>query len=204
MPLNPADDVSGTSLQDKIRDLVAQLVPLDAVEDEHRRQALAWLDSTDDVFRRIKPRTPSPHLVSYFLLIDHDGDGVLLVDHLKAGLWLPSGGHVEPGEHPVATVQREVQEELGVDAVFSPVTGESPVFVTVTETAPVVDRHTDVSLWFVLSCGRDQSLVPDRSEFREVRWWTRADIAQADPALFDPHLNRMLAKFDCRGQAGRF
>jgi 8-oxo-dGTP diphosphatase len=92
-PVNPADDASGTSLQAKIRDLVAQVVPLDAVEDEHRRQALAWLDSTDDVFRRIKPRTPSPHLVSYFLLIDHDGDGVLLVDHLKAGLWLPSGVH---------------------------------------------------------------------------------------------------------------
>lgn len=122
MPLEPAGNVSGTSLQDEIRDLIAQVVPLDAIEDEHRRQALAWLDSTDDVFRRIKPRTPSPHLVSYFLLIDHDTDDVLLVDHLKAGLWLPSGGHVEPGEHPVSTVRREVREELGIDALFSPVT----------------------------------------------------------------------------------
>ena len=199
MPLTPAEDVSGASLQDKIRDLIARVVPLDAVEDEHRRQALAWLDSTDDVFRRIKPRTPSPHLVSYFLLIDHDGDGVLLADHLKAGLWLPSGGHVEPGEHPVSAVRREAREELGIDAVFSPVTGESPLFVTVTETAPVADRHTDVSLWFVLSCGRDQPLVPDRREFREVRWWTRADIARDDPALFGPHLSRALAKF---GKAG--
>jgi hypothetical protein len=92
--------MSDVLLREEIRALVAQLVPVDRVEDEHRRQALAWIDSTRDVFRRIKPRTPSPHLVSCFLLIDHDNGIVLLVDHLKAGLWLPSGGHVEPGEHP--------------------------------------------------------------------------------------------------------
>jgi len=127
---------------------------------------------------------------------------VLLVDHLKAGLWLPSGGHVEPGEHPVATVRREVREELGIEAVFSPVTGEHPLFVTVTQTAPAAGRHTDVSLWFVLSCGMGQPLMPDPGEFREARWWTRDDIRQSDPALFDPHLNRMLIKFDRARAAG--
>lgn len=186
---------NGVLLHDEIRSLVTQLVPADVIEAGHRREALAWLDSTDDIFRRIAPRTPSPHLVSYFLLIDHDEGSVLLVDHLKAGLWLPSGGHVEPGEHPVATVRREVQEELGIPAVFSPATGELPVFVTVTETVSM-HQHTDVSLWFVLSSGANQPLIPDLREFREVRWWSRDDIGQADPALFDPHLNRMLAKFD--------
>jgi 8-oxo-dGTP diphosphatase len=188
--------MNGDLLHDEIRSLVAELVPADVIEAEHCRDALAWLDSTDDIFRRIAPRTPSPHLVSYLLLIDHDQGRVLLVDHLKAGLWLPSGGHVEQGEHPVATVRREVQEELGIPAVFSPVTGELPVFVTVTETASTVHRHTDVSLWFVLTSGANQPLKPDLREFREVRWWSRDDIGQADPALFDPHLNRMLAKFD--------
>ncbi|MEE3919135.1 NUDIX domain-containing protein [Micromonospora sp. BRA006-A] len=32
-------------------------------------------------------------------------------------MWLPSGGHVEPGEHPADTVRRELREELGVAAV---------------------------------------------------------------------------------------
>ncbi len=195
MSLIPDRTKNGVLLHDEIRSLVTQLVPADVIEAGHRREALAWLDSTDDIFRRIAPRTPSPHLVSYFLLIDHDEGSVLLVDHLKAGLWLPSGGHVEPGEHPVATVRREVQEELGIPAVFSPATGELPVFVTVTETVSM-HQHTDVSLWFVLSSGANQPLIPDLREFREVRWWSRDDIGQADPALFDPHLNRMLAKFD--------
>lgn len=184
------------ALHDEVRSLVAKLTPADVVEAEHRREALAWLDSTQDIFRRIAPRTPSPHLVSYFLLTDHVQGRVLLVDHRKAGLWLPSGGHVEPGEHPATTVRREVQEELGIPAVFSPVTGELPMFVTVTETAPRAHRHTDVSLWFVLSSGVNQAIKPDLREFRKVRWWSRDDIRQADPALFDPHLNRMLAKLE--------
>jgi 8-oxo-dGTP pyrophosphatase MutT (NUDIX family) len=182
-------------LRGEIRRLVAQVAPVDAAEDEHRRQALAWLDSTSDIFRRIKPRTPSPHLVSYFLLIDHDHGDVLLVDHRKAGLWLPTGGHVEPGEHPAATVRREAQEELGIEAMFSPVTGENPMFVTVTQTAGSPGQHTDVSLWFVLSYGMQHPLTPDPGEFREARWWTRDQIERASPALFDPHLSRMLGKF---------
>jgi len=121
---------------------------------------------------------------------------VLLVDHRKAGLWLPTGGHVEPGEHPAATVRREVREELGVEAVFSPVTGESPMFVTVTATNSAAGRHTDVSLWFVLTGRTGQPLAPDPREFPAARWWTRAGIGRADPALFEPHLNRMLGKFD--------
>lgn len=186
--------MSGVLLHEQIRGLVAQVAPADAQEDEHRARALAWLDSTSDIFRRVKPRTPSPHLVSYFLLIDHDQGDVLLVDHRKAGLWLPTGGHVEPGEHPAATVRRETREELGIRAVFSPVTGENPVFVSVTETAGPADRHTDVSLWFVLSCRVSEPLTPDPGEFRAARWWTRGQIGRAGPGLFDPHMTRMLGK----------
>ena len=40
--------------------------------------------------------------------------GVLLVNHINAGLWLPPGGHVEPDEHPAQTASREALEELGI------------------------------------------------------------------------------------------
>lgn len=182
-------------LHREIRELVAGVAPADAGEEEHRRQALAWLDSTGDIFRRVKPCTPDPHLVSYFLLTDLRHDAVLLVDHRKAGLWLPTGGHVEPGEHPVATVRREAGEELGIEAEFSPVAGERPLFVTVTETGGP-DRHTDVSLWFVLTRDRNRALTPDPREFRSARWWSRDEISLADPAVFDPHMGRMLRKLD--------
>ncbi|MEW2384691.1 NUDIX domain-containing protein [Micromonospora sp. NPDC047707] len=95
----------------EIRALVETLTPVDELEARHRAECLAWLAGTEDIFRREKPRTPSPHLVAYFLLYGETDGSVLLVDHRKAGMWLPSGGHVEPGEHPTKTVRREVIEE---------------------------------------------------------------------------------------------
>ncbi|SCL16289.1 ADP-ribose pyrophosphatase YjhB, NUDIX family [Micromonospora rhizosphaerae] len=186
-------------VESEIRALVEALTPMDELEARHRAECLAWLAGTGDIFRRAKPRTPSPHLVAYFLLRDEADGSVLLVDHIKAGMWLPSGGHVEPGEHPAETVRREVLEELGVPAVFSPGFGERPAFLTVTDTVGAPEeRHTDVSLWFVLSGRRDQALTPDPGEFRAVRWWTAREVADADPATIEPHLGRMLARLPVR------
>ena len=41
--------------------------------------------------------------------------GVLLHRHPKLGIWLPPGGHVEPGELPDDAAVREVREEAGVE-----------------------------------------------------------------------------------------
>lgn len=191
-------------VQSEIRALVEALTPADDLEARHRAECLAWLAGTDDIFRREKPHTPSPHLVAYFLLRDEADGSVLLVDHIKAGMWLPSGGHVEPGEHPVETVRREVREELGVPAVFSPRYGERPALLTVTETVGrPEERHTDVSLWFVLGGSRDQALIPDPGEFRSVRWWTPHEVAAANPETLDPHMGRMMAKLAESPAVGR-
>jgi hypothetical protein len=65
----------------------------------------------------------------------------------------------------------------------------------VTETVgPVEQRHTDVSLWYVLSGRREDVLIPDPGEFHGIRWWSPPELAVADPATFDPHLGRMIAK----------
>jgi 8-oxo-dGTP pyrophosphatase MutT (NUDIX family) len=184
-----------TGLIDEIYALVDRLQPFDDLETRHRSECLDWLRETDDVFRRVKPRTPTPHLVAYFLLRDDSDGSVLLVDHIKAGLWLPAGGHVEPGEHPVQTVRREVKEELGIPAMFLPELGERPLFLTVTDTVGTPEhRHTDVSLWFVLASSRDQVLTPDLDEFRGIRWWTAQEVRDADPKTLDPHMGRMIAK----------
>jgi ADP-ribose pyrophosphatase YjhB (NUDIX family) len=41
-------------------------------------------------------------------------DHVLLHKHLKLGLWLPPGGHIEPNELPDEAALREVEEESGL------------------------------------------------------------------------------------------
>ncbi len=168
-----------------IRAEIQAIVPLDAVEEQHIMDSVVWVDSGAELFRRDKPAVPPRHLVSYFALID--GDWILLVDHINAGLWLPSGGHVEIGETPANTVRREVQEELGIAADFL---FPGPIFLTVTETVGMTAGHVDVSLWFALKGNRAQPVDFDRSEFHGVKWFHRSDL----PVKREPNLQRFMQK----------
>lgn len=160
--------------------------PFDALEMQHLGEALAWVDSGAPLCRIAKPATPPRHLVSYFAVVD--GESILLVDHKNARLWLPPGGHVEVGEHPRETVLREVREELG----FTPSHEiAAPLMVTCTTTVGLTAGHTDVSLWYVVSATRDQSISYDAQEFVCVRWFG-FDEAPLDRS--DPHLQRFIRK----------
>ena len=176
-----------------VAELLQALPVLDAVETEHRQRALAWLASTDDIFRRTKPATPDPHLVTYVVLVDPATSEVLLTDHRLSGLWLPPGGHVDPGEPPADAARRELGEELGPAPTLP--SHAQPAFLTWTRTREA-DPHTDVSLWYVVPAARDTPLDWDRREFAAVRWWTRAELDAASADRFDPHLARFLAKLD--------
>ncbi|WP_433292733.1 NUDIX hydrolase [Actinoplanes sp. CA-030573] len=171
-----------------VHEIVSAIEPADRLEAEHRAATLAWLAGTGDVFRRVKPDVPPQHLVSYVLPVDPADGAVLLVDHINAGLWLPPGGHVEPGEHPYDTARREVAEELGLTAAPH----RDPLFLTVTRTVGIDSGHTDVSLWYVLPCPRAEPLSPDAGEFHRVRWFAPGELPPA--SRLDPHFPRFLAK----------
>lgn len=64
-----------------IRREVALIRPFDEQEENHRADALAWIDSGALLFRTAKPAIPPKHLVSYFAVVD--GWNILLVDHKK-------------------------------------------------------------------------------------------------------------------------
>jgi 8-oxo-dGTP pyrophosphatase MutT (NUDIX family) len=173
-------------MRDVIRSELAAIVPFDALEREHQADALAWVDSGAELWRLAKPATPPKHLVSYFAVID--GEHVLLVDHRNAQLWLPPGGHVEPGEHPRQTVLRELQEELGLlpDHEIEP-----PLMVTCTPTVGLTAGHVDVSLWYVVRAQRIQRIVFDETEFVAVKWFRFSEV----PAeRTEPHLRRFARK----------
>jgi 8-oxo-dGTP diphosphatase len=143
-----------------IHDEVASIQPFDELEAIHQADALAWIDSGALLFRSGKPATPPKHLVSYFAVVD--GDNILHVDHRSAQLWLPPGGHVEPGEHPRETVLRELFEELKVVRKHE-IT--EPLMVTCTKTVGLAAGHVDVSLWYVVRVDRAASMEFDREEF---------------------------------------
>jgi 8-oxo-dGTP diphosphatase len=173
-----------------IRSELQSIEPLDALEREHRDAALVWVDSGAPLCRTIKPATPPQHLVSYFAVLD--ANNILLVDHRNAQLWLPSGGHVEEGEHPRETVAREIREELG----FSPAHEiAAPVMVTCTTTVGLTAGHTDVSLWYAVHAPKSQPISYDEQEFAAVRWFGFDEVPLG---RCEPHLGRFLRKLSAR------
>src|ERR1700722_8431170 len=175
-------------MRDRIAEIVAAIEPLDELEREHRESTLQWIRSGAPIFRTMKPDVPPKHLVSYFALVDDRWGKLLLVDHKLAGLWLPSGGHVEPGEDPGVTVVRELTEELSLAADFMQ---PGPLFITVTQTVGGDGGHTDVSLWYLLRGDSTRAIEFDRGEFHGVRWFGSDEIPFERA---DPHMRRFVEK----------
>jgi 8-oxo-dGTP pyrophosphatase MutT (NUDIX family) len=182
------------AMRTQIAEIVRAIQPYDPLEGAHVAATIAWIDSGAPLCRVAKPATPPQHLVSYAAVVDLTSELLLLVDHRQSGLWLPSGGHVEPGEHPDATAQRELWEELHIPARF---VFRRPLFLTVTQTVGATAGHTDVSLWYVLHADSRAALWYDQGEFQQIAWFSLGTM------LFertDPHMRRFVAKL--RGALG--
>ncbi len=177
-------------MRDTIYDIISKMDPCDEMEQQHQSFVLNWIKSGSEIFRLQEPAVPPVHLVAYFIPYDERADKVLLVDHKKAKLWLPPGGHVELNEHPKDTVIREMQEELAAEAVF---VEEKPIFLTARETQNDLHPHTDVSLWYLLRGDSRQQYQFDENEFHQIKWF---DVEQVPFEKSDPHLNRFFKKIN--------
>jgi 8-oxo-dGTP pyrophosphatase MutT (NUDIX family) len=180
-----------------ISQIVAHIEPLDEAERVVVADVLSWIESGAELFRRVKPDVPSKHLVSYFVLVDRARRSLLLVDHRKAGLWLPTGGHVEPDEDPHQTVLRELEEELGSRAASAVSVATLPLLVTVAQTRGA-GSHTDVSLWYVVWADETMELDPDPREFAGHRWMTFDEILARPLVELDPAMHRFVCKLEGR------
>ncbi|WP_433476364.1 NUDIX domain-containing protein [Spirillospora sp. CA-142024] len=171
--------------------LLSDLEPWDGLEERHRQRTIEWITSGAPLYRTRKPDVPPIHLVSYAILIRHGR--ILMVDHRLAGLRLPPGGHVEPGEEPWCTVRRESREELGVE-VMAPdsASAERPFFATWAQTRGA-GQHTDVSFWY-LTRSLDDVTSFDRREFAGIGWMSPSEILAAPIATLDPNMHRFTHK----------
>ncbi|OJU81653.1 MAG: NUDIX hydrolase [Chlamydia sp. 32-24] len=180
--------ITNNLIRSKIYTLIDQIIPFDAMEEKHITFAKDWINSGVDIFRISQPNIPNIHLVSYFIILDPDTYHFLLVDHKKAKMWLPPGGHVELNEHPKDTVKREIHEELGIEADFLL---EEPLFLTLTTIEDDLIPHTDVSLWYVLKANKNQFFIFDKQEFHTIQWFIKEQIPYKKT---DPHMQRFIEK----------
>lgn len=168
--------------------------PWDAREAEDVMFVGSWAASGAPLCRTGKPDQPSTHLVSYFVVLDEAAGNLLLVDHRKAGLLLPPGGHCEVGDGtPWRTVEREQPEEFRVPATASRQLGTQPFFTTVTQTQGPA-THTDVSLWHLSLASEESVTWYDAEEFSAIRWMGIDAVLNTPVELLDPELHRATRK----------
>jgi 8-oxo-dGTP diphosphatase len=177
-----------------VRERVAAVSPADEKEAADQAAILSWIDSGAPLFRVAKPATPPMHLCVYFALVDDNANSVMLVDHVKARAWLLPGGHVDPGEDPRWSVEREAFEELQITPKFHERLGNGqPLFLSVTQTRGE-HSHTDVTFWWVLEGDIAAQVRPDPGEFSEVRWYSLAGGTDWSASCFDPNMERFVSK----------
>lgn len=99
-------------IKDNIKKLIDSIQPYDALEKKHIENASNWLASGVNVFRIQKDAIPPKHLAGYSVVVDILNEKILLLDHKKSLLMLPSGGHVNKNEMPMEAAKRELKEEL--------------------------------------------------------------------------------------------
>lgn len=175
-------------MKQKLIDLVAGIKPHDSLEQQHIDDTISWIQSGEPIYRISKPDNPDKHLVSYFMMFDQDEQKILLVDHKKAGLWLPAGGHVEIDEDPADAAARECMEELFVRAEFWV---QQPIFLTQTVTVGKTAGHIDVSLWYLIKGKAHQEYQYDPEEFSAIKWFGLDELPYE---YSDPHMKRFISK----------
>lgn len=160
-----------------VRERVTSVSPADEKEAADQAAILSGIDSGAPLFRVAKPATPPMHLCVYFALVDDDdANSVMLVDHVKARAWLLPGGHVDPGEDPRWSVEREAFEEFRITSKFHGRLGNGqPIFLSVTQTRGE-HSHTDVAFLRAAPGGREELKAaleapsrPDRTTVRQLR-----------------------------------
>ncbi|GAA1596380.1 8-oxo-dGTP diphosphatase MutT [Kribbella hippodromi] len=98
-------------------------------------------------------------------------DGLVLLVHRHPGrevypdCWDLVGGHVEPGELPKQTVERECFEELGVRV-------HEPVRVPMTISDPNLDMYA-----FLVTRWDGEPVNAEPAEHDDLRWFRPSDLA---------------------------
>lgn len=125
-------------------DAIRNIAPNDPAEATDIQDALAWLHIALHIH---KPYNMERHLGVIFLVLSPDRQKTFMLNHKKAQIWLPPGGHVDLGLSFQESVRFEMQEELQQEATLIQA---NPFFLTNTVTSGLNAGHIDTTAWFLV------------------------------------------------------
>jgi 8-oxo-dGTP pyrophosphatase MutT (NUDIX family) len=179
MTASPPD---GSALLEEVVRQVRERLALDGREVRSRDRTLVALGRLKDPFDREADPT---HVTGSALVCGPRG--ILLLRHLRLGLLVQPGGHLEPGESPWEAALREGQEETGLRLRLEGSPGAargSPPPLAHLDVHDGGRGHTHLDLRYLLVAVGDETPAPPEGESQDVRWYTLDEAAEvADPGL---------------------
>jgi 8-oxo-dGTP pyrophosphatase MutT (NUDIX family) len=143
-----------------------------------------------------RDENPYTHFCVYFAGFDREGRKVFIGHHKKSGLWLFNGGHMDKGEIPKETLEREMGEEWGLKIGLESI-GE-PKLLTITPinnpTKQKCTSHYDI--WFFVPL-TEAGFKPDQklleTEFHTTGW---KSIGEARSLITDSNTLKAISEFE--------
>ena len=139
------------------------------------------------------------HFTATAFVLNTEHTQALLLWHKRLERWMPPGGHIEPNEIPEEAALRECKEETGLDVqilgepqndVFAKNQSEGRMlkkpFALLLEEIPAskernepAHQHMDF-VYIAEILDTEQIAVLEKEEGRELRWFTKDEIAALD------------------------
>lgn len=120
-----------------------------------------------------RDENPASHFCAYFLSYNKEIKKIFIIHHKKSGLWLSPGGHMDKGEDLMTTLNREIDEELGIKNKIEEKI--KPFLLTITPINNSVQpckEHLDI--WYRIPMDKEE-ISASLSEFHASRWVTLSE-----------------------------
>jgi 8-oxo-dGTP pyrophosphatase MutT (NUDIX family) len=112
------------------------------------------------------------HFCVYFAAYDSAKRLVFIGRHIKSGLWLFNGGHIDKNESPSVALAREISEEWGHSVKIGKIGAPKLLTITVIDNL-IQSCKTHFDIWYFLPLHSDE-FNPDQkllaAEFYECGW----------------------------------
>lgn len=129
------------------------------------------------------------HATASVFVVSPERSRTLLLRHRALGKWLQPGGHLDPGEQPMAAASRELKEELGITATTGLISrGDGrPISINI-HAVPENPKKGEPSHFHIdfkyLYFYAGDSFERDAHETLDASWCDIATIQKMDQTIF--------------------
>ena len=139
-----------------------------------------------------RDENPENHFCVYFAACDYKSKQFFIGHHIKSGLWLFNGGHIDKNETLRETVAREINEEWGLNMKDLKI--GDPALLTTTEinnpTRQKCRIHLDI--WYFINVDKD-NFKPDQLKLAEEFYFAEwMDLIKAKQMVSDKSMLQAL------------